>query len=116
MTRTRSGPVIDRPTTSPHTPSSLAAPGEHGAAYAYAAPPCPGRRLTAVMVLRCGLCGAGHTHRTADLAGLLAGTVVRVCPTTRRAYLLAPVRRLDDVVRRDTFVPRQRLDGSGGAE
>jgi hypothetical protein len=67
---------------------------------AFALPPVPGRSLWAVPVLRCARCGGGHVHRTADADLLLAGKLLRRCPTTGRAYQLAPVQRRAEARRR----------------
>lgn len=48
--------------------------------------PCGRRRLVTAVITRCGSCGGAHTHRLADSE---TGPVVRRCPTTRAAYLLA---------------------------
>lgn len=68
-------------------------------ARAAAAPPCPGRRLWVVWVGRCPWCTTGHVHRVGAAWRLLAGEVIRICPTTGRPYLLAPVRRQREAVR-----------------
>lgn len=62
-------------------------------ARAYAGPPCPGRGSWAVTVLTCPVCGGMHQHRAFEAARLLAGRAVRRCPTTGKAYRLAPVQR-----------------------
>jgi hypothetical protein len=60
---------------------------------AFAGPPCPGRRLWAITVLTCPLCGGMHTHRSGQTARLLSGRVVRRCPTNGQLYRLNPVQR-----------------------
>lgn len=60
---------------------------------AQAGPPCPGRRLWVVAVPRCPRCQGMHVHRVGEAARLLSGRVIRCCPTTGRAYRLAPVQR-----------------------
>lgn len=60
---------------------------------AHAGPPCPGRGLWAVTVLTCPHCTGMHQHRVGQAARLLSGRIIRVCPTTGRPYVLAPVQR-----------------------
>lgn len=67
---------------------------------AYAGPPVPGRRLWLVAVLSCPVCSAMHQHRVYESARLLAGRVVRCCPATGRPYVLSPVQRRREAVRR----------------
>jgi hypothetical protein len=72
---------------------SLPLPADNFTARAHAGPPVPGRRLWAVTVLSCPLCGAMHQHRAGMVARLLSGRLQRICPTTGRKYTLRPVQR-----------------------
>jgi hypothetical protein len=69
-------------------------------ARAQAGPPCPGRQLWAVTVLRCPSCLGMHQHRVGQVSMLLSGRVDRRCPTTGELYRLAPVQRRREAVRR----------------
>lgn len=69
-------------------------------ARAYAGPPCRGRTLWAVAVLRCPHCTGMHLHRVGEAARLLSGRVRRVCPVRGRAYMLTPVQRRQEARRR----------------
>lgn len=77
-------------------------------AHCFAAPPCPGRGLIQITVLRCPLCEAGHGHRVGDWDALLSGNVEKTCPTSGQKYSLSPVRVLHHPVRpqRNGEVPR----------
>ena len=69
-------------------------------ARAYAGPPCRGRSMWALVVLRCALCGGMHTHRAADAGMLFSGLTVRRCPVTGNRYRLSPIERRLEAVRR----------------
>ena len=68
-------------------------------ARAYAGPPCPGRQLWAITVLRCPSCLGMHQHRVGQVSMLLSGRIDRRCPTTGELYRLAPVQRRREAVR-----------------
>lgn len=91
----RSRPPKDRLAT-----TTLDADQRNPCARAYIAPPCPGRSLWLVVVLTCPLCRTAHTHRVRDADLLMAGRVVRFCPTVGKLYRIAAVQRRREAVRR----------------
>ena len=87
----RSGPATGRSDTNTFNP--VASVTDLLTARALAGPPCPGRTLWAVTTPTCAHCGGMHQHRVGEVARLLAGRVVRVCPTSGQRYILRPVQR-----------------------
>jgi len=69
-------------------------------ARAQAGPPCRGRGLWLVVVLRCPHCYGMHQHRCGQVSRLLSGRVDRGCPVTGLGYRLSPVQRRREAVRR----------------
>jgi hypothetical protein len=103
----RRGPVASQPATT-SIAASTSLPAIDVTAYSYVAPPCGRRNQATVMVLRCPVCAAGHTHRTHDLVAVLNGETWRTCPVTGERYRLAPVWPLSHPARPIVAVPQQR--------
>ncbi|HEX6498989.1 MAG TPA: hypothetical protein VF054_08150 [Micromonosporaceae bacterium] len=89
-----------RPQSTPDQSPHLADLYDLAHARAYAGPPCPGRGLWAITVLTCPHCRGMHQHRAGEAARLLAGRIRRCCPVTGLWYVLAPVQRRREAVRR----------------
>lgn len=85
-TRTANTPIVPPPAM-----AAKLKPDARGRAIV--GPPSPGRTKWLIAVLTCPLCGGMHHHRVADGAELLAGRMIRVCPTTGHDYQLSPVQR-----------------------
>lgn len=100
----QSGPVTTRAasTTNNHHPERSATSEFESMprARAFLSPPCAGRSLGAVWVGRCPWCSSAHVHRVGEIARLLSGRVSRCCPVWGRRYVLSPVRRQRQAVRR----------------
>lgn len=97
--RPGAGPGTGAKTTGEDVRISVVDQGGMPHGRAYAGPPCPGRGLWAITVLACPHCGGMHQHRSGQAARLLSGRITRLCPTTGRAYVLAPVQRRRDARR-----------------